>query len=124
MALATNMHELINGKVIEWERLAFKEGWNPNTVFHKSYEIGKPIEVQIGPDKIEILSFPGPVPPVDTQILDHLGITNQFKNHQKHIQPLVVNQLLDYLHPENARHRNQKYLTTSFGKEFLKKNML
>lgn len=42
-----------------------------NAVYHKSYEIGKPIEVQIWPDKIEILSFPGPVPPVDAQILTH-----------------------------------------------------
>src|SRR5690606_13425686 len=40
-----------------------------NAVYHKSYEIGKPIEVQIWHDKIEILSYPGPVPPVDTQIL-------------------------------------------------------
>ena len=40
-----------------------------NAVFHKSYEIGKPIEVQIWPDRIEILSFPGPVPPVTAKIL-------------------------------------------------------
>lgn len=40
-----------------------------NAVYHKSYEIGNPIEVQIWPDKIEILSYPGPVPPVDAQIL-------------------------------------------------------
>jgi ATP-dependent DNA helicase RecG len=40
-----------------------------NAVYHKSYELGKPIEVQIWPDKIEILSYPGPVPPVDSQIL-------------------------------------------------------
>lgn len=40
-----------------------------NAVFHKSYEIGKPIEVQIWPDRIEILSFPGPVPPVNAKIL-------------------------------------------------------
>jgi ATP-dependent DNA helicase RecG len=40
-----------------------------NAVYHKSYELGKPIEVQIWPDKIEILSFPGPVPPVNAQIL-------------------------------------------------------
>src|SRR5690606_349831 len=40
-----------------------------NAFYHKSYEIGNPIEVQIWPDKIEILSFPGPVPPVDAQIL-------------------------------------------------------
>lgn len=40
-----------------------------NAVYHKSYEVGKPIEVQLWNDKIEILSFPGPVPPVDAQIL-------------------------------------------------------
>ncbi|MFA9193391.1 ATP-binding protein [Flavobacterium sp. FBOR7N2.3] len=40
-----------------------------NAVYHKSYEMEKPIEVQIWPDRIEILSFPGPVPPVDAQIL-------------------------------------------------------
>ncbi len=40
-----------------------------NAVYHKSYELGSPIEVQIWPDKIEILSFPGPVPPVTANIL-------------------------------------------------------
>ena len=40
-----------------------------NAVYHKSYELGKPIEIQVWPDKIEILSFPGPVPPVTAKIL-------------------------------------------------------
>jgi ATP-dependent DNA helicase RecG len=40
-----------------------------NAVYHKSYEMDKPIEVQVWGDRIEILSFPGPVPPVDAQIL-------------------------------------------------------
>ncbi|MGV8090236.1 MAG: RNA-binding domain-containing protein [Mangrovibacterium sp.] len=40
-----------------------------NAVYHKSYELNKPIEVQIWPDRIEILSFPGPVPPVNAEIL-------------------------------------------------------
>ncbi len=40
-----------------------------NAVYHKSYELPNPIEVQVWPDRIEILSFPGPVPPVDAQIL-------------------------------------------------------
>ncbi|WP_051210823.1 ATP-binding protein [Runella zeae] len=40
-----------------------------NAVYHKSYELSKPIEVQLWPDRIEILSYPGPVPPVDAQIL-------------------------------------------------------
>jgi ATP-dependent DNA helicase RecG len=40
-----------------------------NAVYHKSYELGSPIEVQVWPDKIEILSHPGPVPPVNAEIL-------------------------------------------------------
>jgi ATP-dependent DNA helicase RecG len=40
-----------------------------NAVYHKSYELSSPIEVQVWPDKIEILSFPGPIPPVSANIL-------------------------------------------------------
>src|ERR1035437_962961 len=40
-----------------------------NAIYHKSYELGSPIEVQVWPDKIEMLSFPGPVPPVNASIL-------------------------------------------------------
>ncbi len=34
MPLAINIHELIHGQVIEWERLEFKQGWNPEDVIH------------------------------------------------------------------------------------------
>jgi ATP-dependent DNA helicase RecG len=40
-----------------------------NAVYHKSYELGNPIEIQIWQDKLEILSYPGPVPPVNASIL-------------------------------------------------------
>ena len=40
-----------------------------NAIYHKNYELGSPIEVQIWPDKIEILSYPGPVPPVNAEVL-------------------------------------------------------
>ena len=55
MALPVNIEQLIHGHTVEWERLEFKKGWNP--------------EVQVWPDKIEILSFPGPVPPVNADVL-------------------------------------------------------
>jgi ATP-dependent DNA helicase RecG len=45
-----------------------------NAVYHKGYDLGKPIEVQIFPDKITILSFPGAMPPVDYQILHNQKI--------------------------------------------------
>ena len=40
-----------------------------NAVYHKSYELPSPIEINIRADKIEILSFPGPLPPVDQNTL-------------------------------------------------------
>ena len=35
-----------------------------NAVYHKSYADEKPIEIQVLPDRIEILSYPGPLPPI------------------------------------------------------------
>jgi ATP-dependent DNA helicase RecG len=40
-----------------------------NAIYHKSYELSSPIEIQVWPDKMEILSHPGPVPPVNSRIL-------------------------------------------------------
>ena len=34
MALPVNINQLISGKVVEWERLDFKRGWNPEDVLH------------------------------------------------------------------------------------------
>jgi ATP-dependent DNA helicase RecG len=34
MALPINIRELIHGKVVEWDRLEFKKGWNPEEVLH------------------------------------------------------------------------------------------
>lgn len=40
-----------------------------NAVYHRSYEHQSTIEISIRPDCIEILSFPGPVPPVNNALL-------------------------------------------------------
>ena len=34
MALPINIHELIHGSTVEWERIEFKEGWNPEIILH------------------------------------------------------------------------------------------
>jgi len=34
MALPININELIHGHTVEWERLEFKQGWNPEDVIH------------------------------------------------------------------------------------------
>jgi ATP-dependent DNA helicase RecG len=43
-----------------------------NAVYHKAYDDGKPIEIQVFPDRIEVLSYPGPLPPITNQVL-HQG---------------------------------------------------
>jgi len=34
MALPININQLISGKTVEWDRLEFKRGWNPEEVIH------------------------------------------------------------------------------------------
>jgi len=45
-----------------------------NAVYHKGYDYGSPIEVQVFPDKITILSYPGPLPPVDKEALKQRNV--------------------------------------------------
>jgi len=48
-----------------------------NAVYHKSYERRNPIEVNIRSDRIEVLSFPGPLPPVDNKMLKKRRIVSR-----------------------------------------------
>src|SRR6202007_2378418 len=41
-----------------------------NAVYHKHYGQREPIEIRIQPDRIEILSFPGPIPPLKIEDLN------------------------------------------------------
>ena len=34
MLLPININDLLRGKPVEWERLEFKAGWNPEAVLH------------------------------------------------------------------------------------------
>jgi len=34
MSLPVNIEELINGQTVEWERIEYKEGWNPVPILH------------------------------------------------------------------------------------------
>ena len=34
MALPININDLITGQTVEWDRIEFKEGWNPEAVLH------------------------------------------------------------------------------------------
>src|SRR5690554_7551581 len=34
MALPINIRDLVHGETVEWERLEFKQGWNPGEIVH------------------------------------------------------------------------------------------
>lgn len=34
MAIPVNIEDLIHGKIVDWEPLEFKKGWNPENVVH------------------------------------------------------------------------------------------
>jgi len=48
-----------------------------NAYYHRSYEHQNSIEINIHPDKIEILSFPGPLPPVDNDALKQKRVVSR-----------------------------------------------
>lgn len=48
-----------------------------NAVYHRSYERRNPIEVNVRLDQIEVLSFPGPLPPVDNKMLKKKRIVSR-----------------------------------------------
>jgi ATP-dependent DNA helicase RecG len=54
------------------------------------------------------------------EILNHLGLKNHFDTYQRYLEPLLVEGLLERTIPENPRHRNQKYVVSSKGKQFIK----
>ena len=52
------------------------------------------------------------IPRTAQEIMDRLGITNQSKNRQRHIQPLLDMGVLEMTNPENPTANNQKYRRT------------
>ena len=52
------------------------------------------------------------IPRTAQEIMDRLGITNQSKNRQRHIQPLLDMGVLEMTNPENPTANNQRYRRT------------
>lgn len=68
-----------------------------NAVYHKSYEINEPVEVRIYPDRMEILSYPGPLPPLNKDNLMNENISSRrYRNR-------IIGDLLKELHLTEGR---------------------
>jgi len=78
MALPVNIRELINGRTVEWERIEFKRGWNPIPTLHSICAFANDFNnwgggyIIIG---IEIISYPGPLPPLSKDNLNNEHVT-------------------------------------------------
>ena len=51
-----------------------------NALYHRSYQDESPVEVRIFPSKIEIISYPGPLPPLDKDNLTFRRSPSIFHN--------------------------------------------
>ncbi len=65
-------------------------------------------KANLTPQQIDICNF-CTVPRSSQEIMDRLGITNQSKNRQKYIVPLVEMGMLERTTPNNLKDKNQKY---------------
>ena len=52
-------------------------------------------------------------------IFGSIGISNQFKNRSKFVEPLLNIGWIEKLYPQKARHPNQKYKITESGTRIL-----
>ena len=52
-----------------------------NAVYHKGYDEESPIEIQVFPDQITILSYPGPMPPItNTDLQQRRVVSRAYRN--------------------------------------------
>jgi ATP-dependent DNA helicase RecG len=54
-----------------------------NAVYHRSYEDSNSIEISVWHDRIDILSYPGPVPPVDNKQLKKSRVVARFYRNRR-----------------------------------------
>ena len=67
-------------RVFNWPYEAIEEALT-NAVYHRSYQIQEPITVTVTPEKLEILSFPGPDRSItDEDLQNNVMVANRYRN--------------------------------------------
>ncbi|MCD8386344.1 MAG: putative DNA binding domain-containing protein [Bacteroidales bacterium] len=93
MALPININTLLKGKVVEWERLDFKKGWNPADVLHTACAFANDVNnwgggyIVVG---IEEVKGTPVLPPVGLDILAIDEIQQKLLNLVHMIEPTPV----------------------------------
>ncbi len=68
-----------------------------NAIFHRSYDPPRPIEVAVFKDRMEILSYPGPLPPIGKADLEELSWENRAKLVARHYRNGKIGEYLKLL---------------------------
>ncbi len=81
-----------------------------NAVYHRGYDNDSPIEVRIFPDRMDIISFPGPLPPLDKIKLQNLQIdVRKYRNRR-------IGEFLKELHLTEGRSTGIPTILRELGK--------
>lgn len=92
MALPINIDELLKGKTVEWERLDFKRGWNPEDVIHSACAFANDIHnwgggyIIVGVDEQDGVPV---LPPVGIDLHSIDAIQKELVNLCNQVQPTV-----------------------------------
>lgn len=88
-SFSTSMIKKIPGRAVAHKTVAFPyeamEEALVNAVYHRSYELHEPIKVYMYPDRMEIISYPGPVPGVEMHHLLPDGIVPPVQSRNRRI---------------------------------------
>lgn len=102
MALPVNIETLLSGKVVEWERLDFKRGWNPEDVLHSTCAFANDVNnwgggyIIVGVDEVNGTPV---LPPVGLDINQLDGIQKEMVNllHQIDPNPVAIMEPVTYM---------------------------
>ena len=93
---------------------------HPLFINEKSNEVNEVDNDQVNDQVISIIKF-CKTPKSRQEILAFIGLTNQSKNFNTHILPMIEHDWIEYTIKDNLKDRNQKYQITPKGISVLKK---
>ena len=74
-------------------------------------------EVHISERSMTVLKFCSEKPRSRSEILEHLGLTNDTRNYRNNVLPLIDLGLIRMTLPDTPNNKNQKYVLTTKGKQ-------
>lgn len=128
MSLPINLSDLLHGHAVEWERLEFKAGWNPQDVPHSEVLDVNPVPAGTDPRpesrlesrlaaKVILALRDRPLGKAAlATLLGHKTVSDEL---HKQIKRLLTLEAVEMTLPEKPNSRLQKYRLTAKGRQTL-----